>query len=159
MIWTWAFLPYAAARAFSRVGSHRSRPSNLSLLRLVYKSQKRRPPTRSAIVCRRLKPPTAEPYLDYIWQILSLVTRHLTYIWQTGVRKHAFSYPLYGFLAKSSAIYRRDASWQTRKSAIHRRVMSKMGSDDVRVHTNVGVGPQRSAAEYVCLIVGLATEP
>lgn len=37
--------------------------------------------------------------------------------------------------------------------------MSKMGSDDVRVHTNVGVGPQGSAAEYVRLIVGLATEP
>ena len=56
-----------------------------------------------------------------------------------------FHTPLYGFLAKSSAI--------------HRRVMSKMGSDDVRVHTNVGVGLKRSAAEYVCLIVGLATEP
>lgn len=153
MIWTWAFLPYAAARAFSRVGSHRSRPSNLSLLRLVYKSQKRRPPTRSAIVCRRLKPPTAEPYLAYIWQILSLVTRHLAYIWQHRVRKQAFSYPLYGFLAKVSAIHKRNTSGQTRKSAMHKRVMGRLEADDVPVHQVRGVRtPKGRRIEHACWI-------
>lgn len=76
---------------------------------------------QSREITSRNIPIPAWPHLRYVWQILLLNMKLLAYIWHSACENSHFESTFLELSTRATAIYKRDASSQTLKSAIYSR--------------------------------------